>query len=218
VSADPSPARHDLVWLRGGAEVRLAEPGRARDVERWIALGRPAVARRLDASVPPGHVALGISLPAAAGRARIALSVPPGAIARIAPPPRLAEAVPSAPVGWRRALGALDAEAAAAGVALHLHGSLAWQHLTGEAYLREGSDVDLLVAAAGDGGPARALALLARWAAHAAPRLDGELLLGGGRGVAWRELLGAPVRVLVKASASVALEPVASALARGGGP
>lgn len=214
MAAERGPGRHALVWIRPGwrAAVRAADPARADDVGRWLALDRPAVARRRDPGMSGGEVALGIALPAAQGRARVALAAPAGAVARVAPPVPLAEALASAPPGWRAPLAALAGEARRAGLLLRVYGSLAWEHLTGEPYLHDGSDVDLIVPGATDGERVRALALLGAWAAHACPRLDGELDLGAGRGVAWRELLARPPRVLVKAGGSVTLEPLAEAL------
>lgn len=202
--------RHDLVWLAPGAagRVRVAEPARARDVERWLADGRPAVVARRPEDLGREDLALGIALPAARGRARLALLAPRAAVARVARPLRLAEALASAPAAWRGPLAALDDEARRAGITLRVFGSLAWQRLTGEAYLREGSDVDLLVPGADGEQRARALALLSRWAGRVEPRLDGELLLGGGRAVAWREVLARPARILVKTAGAPRLEPL----------
>ena len=221
MAADPGPARHALAWIRPDrrAAVRAADPAHQADAARWLALDRPAVARRRDPATAPGEVALGIVLPAARGRARVALVAPSDAVARVAPPLRLAETLASAPPAWAAPLAALEAEAHRAGIVLRVYGSLAWQHLTGEAYLRPGSDVDLIAPGASEAERARSLALLGRWAAHASPRLDGEIDLGAGRAVAWRELLAPRARVLVKAGASVTLEPLAEALggSAGGG-
>ncbi len=212
--ADGGPARHARVWIRPDRlrAVRAAEPAHDADVARWIALGRPAVARRRDAGMAPDDVALAIALPAEQGRSRIALAAPASAIARVAPPLRLAEALASAPPEWAGPLSGLVAEAGAAGVVLRVYGSLAWQHLTGEAYLRPGSDVDLIAPGGTGAERARSLALLRPWEAHACPRLDGELDLGEGRAAAWRELLSRAARVLVKGSDSVSLEPLATVL------
>jgi phosphoribosyl-dephospho-CoA transferase len=202
-------SRHDLVWLDPGSadEVRVADPAWRPEVLAWLDLAHPAVVRRPDPPVPPGQVALGIALPARLGRRRIALSAPPGAVARVARPLPLAEAIPSGPAAWSGPLRELEREARAAQLLLRVYGSLSWQHLTGERYLHEGSDLDLLVEGVSFADRSRALALLAPWAGHRTPRLDGELLLGGGRAAAWRELLAGPARVLVKSSSSVALEP-----------
>jgi phosphoribosyl-dephospho-CoA transferase len=204
-----TPARHDRVWLRPGwrafLRVRLSAAASAA-ADEWLARGLPAVAARREVASGDA-IPLGIALP---GRRRIALAVAPEAIARTAPPLLLSEAIPSAPAEWRAALTSLDVAAQARGLSLRLHGSLAWQHLSGDAYVGPESDVDLLVAPRSADGLAAALALLA---AHPSPpRLDGEVLLPGGRGVAWRELLAGSDRLLVKSTGGVALEPARTAL------
>lgn len=214
MGGEGAPRRHALAWIRPGdrAAVRPDDPAHADEVARWLARGLPAVVRRRDPSIRAHEVALAIVLPNALGRARIALVAPAEAVERIGAPIALAEAIRSAPDAWVPPLAALDAEARREGIVLRAYGSLAWQHLTGEAYLRPGSDVDLLAPGAGADERARSLAVLGRWAAHAEPRLDGEVELGGGRAAAWRELLGRPARVLVKSAGSVTIEDAADAL------
>ena len=102
--------------------------------------------------------------------------------------------------------------ARAAGLVLRVHGSLAWQHLSGEPHVTERSDVDLLVRPRDAAELDAALALLRAHARLGGPRLDGEILLPGDRGVAWRELAGRSERVLVKSGTAVALEPRRGAL------
>jgi phosphoribosyl-dephospho-CoA transferase len=81
-----------------------------------------------------------------------------------------------------------------------------WQHLSGIPYLTPASDVDLLVRPRDAVELRSALALLAASGPAGAPRLDGEVQLPDGRGVAWRELAARPDRVLVKSARGVALE------------
>jgi phosphoribosyl-dephospho-CoA transferase len=219
--SDPArPARHDLVWLAPGWEGALAAPlaADARAAARaWTDRGRPAVAARRDGPAP-GAVALGIALPPGGTLRRIALSVEPGAIARVSPPVALGAALASAPAPWRLPLAALAREAAALGLVLRVYGSLSWQHLSGAPYLTAASDVDLLVRVRDAGELRRALDLLRERAREGNPRLDGEILLPAGRGVAWRELARAPERILVKSRDAVALAPtraVLGALAEG---
>lgn len=74
-----------------------------------------------------------------------------------------------------------------------------WQTLTGEGHVRPTSDLDLLVAVAGQRQAAEAAGLLARQEPDLTFRLDGELSFAGLGEVQWREfLLGAP-EVLLKA-------------------
>jgi phosphoribosyl-dephospho-CoA transferase len=162
----------------------------------------------------PGEdgLALGVALPPGGAGRRAALQVAPGTLARLAPPLLLAEAIPSAPADWRPALAHLEAEARRGGLALHLYGSLSWQHLTGLPYLHAGSDVDLLVRPGDAAALDRALALLAAREGQQ-PRLDGEVVVGGAA-VAWRELWAAPARLLVKEEDGASLVPRAALLSR----
>jgi phosphoribosyl-dephospho-CoA transferase len=214
VRADAGPARHDLVWLAPGWTGALASPlapAVRAPLEGWFGVGRPAVASR-PARPAPGAIALGVALPPGGPERRVALVVRAAAVERFAPPLTLAEALDSAPGSWRGPLAALDRAASAAGLTARVHGSLAWQHVSGARYLTPASDVDLLLAVATARDLGVALRLLAERAAGIAPRLDGELLLPGGRGVAWRELAARPARILVKSLAGVALERTRDAL------
>jgi phosphoribosyl-dephospho-CoA transferase len=216
---DGGPRRHDRVWLGGrwGALLRthLAPPLREA-AAAWIAAGRPFVATRRDPARPEA-VALGLALAPGAPVRRVALAVDPAAVVRVAPPLALRDVLPSAPAAWREPLAALDRAARAAGLALRVHGSLAWQHLSGAAHVGPSSDVDLL-ARPRDAAALRALlALLEGAEGRGGPRLDGEVILPGERGVAWRELRSGSARVLVKDGADVALLPRATALGGFGG-
>lgn len=213
MSAEAAPARHDLVWLgpSWGEAVRGALEPRARAaLAEWFGRGLPAIACRRDASCGDA-LPLGVAL-SGTPRWRVSLLVDRGAVARVAPPPSLREAAESAPGAWRAPLVAIDRAARDEGLLVRVYGSLAWQHLSGRAYVAEGSsDVDLLVGPRNADELRRALALL-RARGDGVPRLDGEVLLPRGRAVAWRELAAGRARVLVKGPACVGLEPVAAAL------
>jgi phosphoribosyl-dephospho-CoA transferase len=207
------PPRHARVWLAPGWRSALRAPippALLAHAEAWLARGLPLVAARRDAR-DPAAVALGLALPGA-GKRRVALLVSPAAVARVAPPLRLAAALGSAPAAWRTPLAALDTEARAAGLTLGVYGSLAWQHLSGAPFVTAASDVDLLAPARTPAERDAALALLRRHAADRAPALDGELLLPGGRAVAWREALTGAGRLLVKSADGVSLEPAGAVL------
>jgi phosphoribosyl-dephospho-CoA transferase len=204
--------RHDLAWLGPRWRQSLLTPLAAEDeaaVAAWIERDRPAVVCRRAPGARAGSVALGIAL-SGPGR-RLAFTVGEEAVVRRAGPLRLREAAVSAPPAWRAPLAALDMALAGVGTSAGVYGSLAWQHLVGEPYLRESSDVDLLLSLV---GPASLWDGLDVLDAHDGDpvRLDGEVLLGGGQAVAWRELARRPARVLVKSVDGVALLPVAEAL------
>lgn len=212
--ADAAPRRHDLVWLgrRWEGALRAAPPpGAAAPLAAWIAAGRPLVVTRQDPARPEA-LALGLARPPGAAPRRIALAVDLGAVTRVAPPLALRAALASAPPAWRGTLAALDAAARGAGLTLRVHGSLAWQHLSGERHLTGASDVDLLARPRDAARLGALLALLAAAEGRGGPRLDGEVILPGERGVAWRELAGGAGSLLVKSAAGVHLLPRTAAL------
>jgi phosphoribosyl-dephospho-CoA transferase len=213
-------SRHDLAWLtpRGWERACAGAPaGACEAIASWGRAGWPAVVTRAHADPGPGRVALGIALPprpADGSKPRIALSSAVGDIGRTCPALALADAIEAAPSGWQKALAALDEEAADAGLDLRVYGSLAFQALTGQAYVTATSDIDLLLHPAAAPDYRHALALLARHA-RILP-LDGEIVCGGGQAVAWKELAAAQhgqARVLAKSLQGIALVTVDSLLA-----
>jgi phosphoribosyl-dephospho-CoA transferase len=213
-------SRHDLAWLtpRGWERAGEDAPASVRAaIASWRRAGWPAVVTRAHADLGPEQVALGIALPprpADGSKPRIALGCGAGDIERTAPALALADAIDAAPSGWCKPLAALDEEAAGAGLSLRVYGSLAFQALTGQAYVGATSDIDLLLHPAGAHDYRHALALLARHA-RVLP-LDGEIVFGGGQAVAWKELAAAPhgqARVLAKSLSGIALVTVDSLLA-----
>jgi len=208
------PSRHDLVWLRPrwrGSLLSSLSPDAAALAQGWLDRGLPAVTSRLDARAAAGAVTLGIALPPAPERRRVSFTVAWEAVAAVARPLRLCGVLRSAPAPFQPALESLCADARAVGLSLGVYGSLAWQHLSGDPYLREGSDVDLLVEPQTQSELSRALELLGSRASLSRPRLDGELVLGG-CGFSWRELLSSPRRVLMKSPASVSLVSLSEVL------
>jgi phosphoribosyl-dephospho-CoA transferase len=199
--------RHALAYLRApGWSEHLAcplDPAVLDAARSWFAAGRPAVVRRY-ASGETGGVPLGIPLPPQQGKRRLALRVGDAAVAKIAPPVALEAAIAAAPAAWAPRLRELDRRLAAAGVAARVYGSLAWQRLTGEAYVTPDSDVDLLLEPATHGELDACLQVLAEYAGGP-PRIDGEILLPSGAGVAWRELAARPREVLARSLAGVRL-------------
>lgn len=206
--AASKPSRHARAWLdRQTWRQYLHSSHDARTfaaLEDWIAKGRSTVARRRDSDAGP-ECPLAIALPLAEDRARIAFVVDARAIVRVAPPLRLDEVIASSPRAWQAALRDLAARAERIDVSLHVYGSLAWQHITGEPCVTPQSDVDLLWTASDESQIERALDLLVAWERDSGLHADGELLLPDGSACAWRELLSRPERVLVKSDAGVAM-------------
>jgi phosphoribosyl-dephospho-CoA transferase len=207
--------RHRLVWLDPAALDALSLSDHAdRDAVRdWLAAGHPAVVRRSE--VDTGHdVPLGIPLPTRLGRRRVALRARPNAILRTGAMPLLSETADAAPLGWRPFVHRVATALGACGAAVHVFGSLGWQALTGEAYLRLSSDIDILIQPAPGFDAGTVLGMLHELAGMTEPRLDGELVLDSDRAVSWRELLTDAEKLLVRSSAGVSLEDRESFLGR----
>jgi phosphoribosyl-dephospho-CoA transferase len=168
-------------------------------VAGWADAGWPLVVRRAACGDEAGTIPLGLPLPRALGKRRLATALRPCAIDAVAPPTPLWMARSAAPANWKPAIDAL----LALDPDVRTFGSLAWQRLTGLAYLGEDSDLDLLwdlPEADRLNGLLEAIAAIER---QAPMRLDGEVL-GRAGGVNWREL-EAGGEVLVKSLAGVCL-------------
>lgn len=210
-------SRHDLVWLTpagwSAALARAPAPQHAA-LLTWRDHDWPAVVRRQEPGVDDATVCLGIPLPRTFGvRQRLALTASRGAIARVQAPVALADALAVAPPQWLAALVAM--QRAFAAFDLRVVGSLAMETLTGQAYLRAESDIDVLLQ------PRTMLELhagatLLEQHAGWLP-LDGEIVFPDGDAVAWKEWIAARrdrARVLVKSLRSVRLSEPADLAAR----
>jgi phosphoribosyl-dephospho-CoA transferase len=137
------------------------------------------------------------------GKRRISALIESTAVCRRSASPFLVETLPYASTPWAAALCSLANDLTAREVEARAFGSLAWQYFAADPsiiYFTPESDVDLLLRPARWACAQNALDALESFASRhpAAPRLDGEILLPGGEGVAWRELRGRPAKVLVK--------------------
>ncbi len=212
-----TPPRHHLVWLEAATWSRHLlhdlPAGQMTAAQSWFERGHPAVARRRQPDEDSAGITLGIPLPPDRGRARIAFRMAPGAIQLIEAPPPLRGVIRSAPLPWRDPLMRLAAGADALGVTLQVYGSLLWQHLTGEAHITAHSDIDLLFRAVHEQQLHATLKLLQAWQRDTGLCADGELLLHANRAVAWRELLNASPRVMLKSGTAVSLATRSDVLA-----
>ncbi|RQS87996.1 malonate decarboxylase holo-[acyl-carrier-protein] synthase [Burkholderia seminalis] len=175
-------------------------------VRAWAGRGWPLIVRRASPDeAGAGRVPLGMPLPPAAGKRRIALNVAADALATVGPLPALADVLGAAPDAWHVPLRALDALGARCGVQGRVFGSLAWQALTGEPYLGPSSDLDIVFPLPDAASLRPLLDGLAAIDAHAPMRIDGELLRADGAGVNWRELHARRPEVAVKTAVAVEL-------------
>jgi len=196
--------RHTLVWVGFAERERMyglaTDEIRRHTLRRWFINDWPLVVRRPDVGVRAGSIALGLPLPPAEGKRRLGFELPENAIARWSPPLRVCDAAPRLPPAWAESLGALGEQAAQYGVTLCVFGSVAWQALTGLAYLTARSDVDLWWQPGDMDQLENVVAIIARWEQRHGVRADGEIVFPCGAAVAWREWqVSAPNdRVLVK--------------------
>jgi phosphoribosyl-dephospho-CoA transferase len=211
-------ARHDLLWLSGEgwhqalASIPADAAGAGAAIARWREADWPVIVRRADAGLGPEQVSVGIALPPAEDgrKLRIACRAGLDTVRRHASPLPLAQVAQCATMlpSWHAPLAALARNADKQGIALRVYGSAALQAITGQPFLRDSSDIDLLVRPRAVAELDAALALLREHATKLP--LDGEIVFPGGRAVAWKELLaareGSPAsRVLVKEMARVSL-------------
>ena len=193
--------RHDWVWL--GPEPGLPDLAEIRD--HWEA-GLPFIVGHNPPSMERDRLHLGLALP---DKRRMGFSGAVSGIVRHRPPLSLEEVLPRVPQGWLPALEHLAILLKGAGLEVGVYGSAAWQALTGASYVRETSDLDLLLAPCTGDQLRAALAILGSMEGGR-PRLDGEIVLPDGRAVAWREAARASSTLLVKTRREVALVPRAA--------
>ena len=202
--------RHTLVTLTAaGWDAACArDPALAADplVRAWAERGWPLIVRRASPDeADAGRVPLGLPLPPSAGKRRIALNAAADALATVRPLPALSDVLAAAPDAWRAPLRELDALGTRCGVQGRVFGSLAWQALTGERYLSDASDLDIVFPLPDAASLAALLDGLAALDARAPMRIDGELLRDDGAGVNWRELHARLPEVAVKTAIAVEL-------------
>lgn len=203
--------RHQLAWLGdvGWAQV-LAQPRdplAAACVAHWAASHLPLVVTQ------QGPVAtvlsLGLPAPVRWQRRRIAVSVRRDGVSFLGAFPAAREVAPLVPRRSRAAWLDVCDMLARLGVPARVHGSHGWEHLTGEIYLRPGSDLDLHVSVETP-AVADAVADCLAAADPKLPRLDGELVFPDGGAIAWREWsafrAGDVDEVLVKRLRGVSME------------
>ena len=222
--------RHHLLWIarphHDAVSAGIPDRSLRSIVADWLAAGWPLVVCQQSTGQvcygPLERVAVGMPLPLAQGRRRISLMVAPQSIAGSAPPPLLHDVIPRLPQSRRAALLQLARRTDSIELAVRVYGSMAWEALTGCAYLTPHSDIDLLCQPSTPKQLATAIAMLARWEAESGVRADGEILFGDDDAVAWREWMREErrsdedhsARVLVKAASGPRLESPCSLLAR----
>jgi phosphoribosyl-dephospho-CoA transferase len=192
--AEHPVARHTLAYVAPEAWPAMVAAETDPVVLDWAVAGRPAMVRRPACGDGDDTLPLGLPLPPALGKRRVALRCPRNAVARTAPPPLLRDAAAEAPERWQATilrLLALDP-------ASRCFGSLAWRRLTGLPYLCEQSDLDLILQCASREDADAISAALTDIDAAAPMRVDAELVSPGGAAVHWREWRGGAREVVAK--------------------
>jgi phosphoribosyl-dephospho-CoA transferase len=184
-------------------------------VGTWADRGWPVIVRRPAEAEDPGLVPIGLPLPPAAGKRRIALLLPPDGVLQRASPPFLRAAARVADPSWRSTIASILALGARMGVEPSAFGSLLWQHQTGLTYLSPHSDLDVLWPIPPDFDVFSLVFSIAEIQRGASLRIDGEVVFPDGSAVNWRELWNALVTtdlamVLAKTMEGVRLLDIAS--------
>lgn len=205
-------ARHDLAWLTGDgwrdllAAAPHGTPAHAA-IARWAAANWPLIVRRRDATSDASVACLGLAAPPEptnGAKLRLPLRVPARQVARHRAPLPLDAVVHALPARWQAPFSRLAG--ATLSLDLRVFGSLALQALTGQAYLRDASDIDLLFRPRDSAELDLGTLLLASFLDELP--LDGEIIFPSGQAVAWKEWFtarGHTERVLVKSQSSVKL-------------
>lgn len=203
-------ARHCFVWPAVDAVAGVSQCGTGTPdpnvIRDWLSTGRPAIVRRRLEDDAAESLPVGVALPNAYGRRRIAFQIDPSQIIRSSPAPDILQVIDTAPYEWRPALKRITEDSRDDCRTVRVYGSLAWQALTGLAYLTGTSDLDLLVDVESKQDIDWALSHFEKWNAQAPMRIDGEIVLPGGGGISWRELARGERSVLVKRAERVGIE------------
>ncbi|WAC73751.1 malonate decarboxylase holo-[acyl-carrier-protein] synthase [Roseateles sp. SL47] len=181
--------RHQIAWLSDDGWRRVLGrcwEGDAQEcVEHWAKRRLPLVVTRQPEYLSEGCLALGLSAPARWSRRRLMLQVPRSEVAYFDEFPLLDRIAPQLPGTARASAIALAEALAREGITTRAYGSFGWQAMTGLAYARAGSDLDLWMNVSGTAEADAAVTCLAGWSGSV--RLDGELVFPGEGAVAWRE-------------------------------
>jgi phosphoribosyl-dephospho-CoA transferase len=173
-------------------------------------IGWPVIVRRRMPCDDPSMVPIGVPLPPAAAKLRIALTVPIEGVIGRSTSVSLESAARAAPSVWKPTISRLASLGAKHGVEPTAFGSLMWQHQTGLRYLSAQSDLDVLWPVSANSEMLSLLLGIAKIEQASPVHIDGEIVFPDGRAVNWRELYqalrgDASAAVLVKSIDRVAL-------------
>jgi len=193
-SSDPW-RRHDLVRVAPDAWASaLADCPSAAEtplLRTWADKGWPAIIRRRAEREDPRLAPVGVPLPPAAGKRRVALLIPPDGVLGRSRPPLLRAAASVANSSWRSTIASILDLGERIGTEPSVFGGLMWQHQTGLTYLSPRSDLDLLWPIPRGFDVLSLVSGLAKIQSDAPMRIDGEIIFPDGGAVHWQELRNA---------------------------
>jgi phosphoribosyl-dephospho-CoA transferase len=198
--------RHDLVHVAPGAWTAALAAHSLDEMPllpQWADRGWPVIVRRRLESEAPDVVPVGVPLPPAAGKSRIALNIPQAAVIARAAPTSLRTVAHKAAPAWQPSIAALIALGERHGIEPAAFGSLLWEHHTGLTYLSATSDLDVIWSVHAGCNIANLLDGIAQIERAAPMRIDGEIVFSQAIAANWRELhkaLGGhgPADILIK--------------------
>lgn len=188
--------RHSFVRFQESLLRKEAEAGRlsfltegerrfAGEFWRWVKEGFPFVVRR--PCWVEDRICVGLALPPAEGKLRLAWELPIAAVEEVILPPRWEEFGEEGRL--RGVVDALRGRGEGEELAFRVFGSYAWERLTGLSYTHEESDVDLLLFLDGREEWERGRKFLEKVVWPEKPRVDLEIVLRGDGAFLWREFL-----------------------------
>lgn len=205
----PLPAqRHHLIALKSAAWDQVLadlEPSSHayQCLRQWQARHWPLVVSRQPGELHSGQLQVGIPLPTDWGRQRLSLIVPQAQSLSWGAFPPAHEAQTLLPLPLAQDWLALCQQLQTQGCTAQVYGSYGWELITEQGYVREGSDLDLLLPVQSGAQADRVVEILTEASQiPGLPRLDGELLFADDAAIAWREWQqwrsGASNKVMVK--------------------
>jgi phosphoribosyl-dephospho-CoA transferase len=195
--------RHDLVWLMP-LEGKIPERDEDALIYDWIRKERPFVVRRREDS-NQDHIPLGFQRLNSHHKQKISLSVTQDKITKKSQPLQLSEILNILPSSVLDGIEKLLLWAHRIDLQPQIYGSFSWQALTGEPYVTENSDLDLLWHIKRPDHIPALLDYLSLAQRKIPLRIDGEIIFPSHQAVAWRELQMSTQNVLVKTTNRVEL-------------
>jgi len=188
--------RHQLVWLNQSPVA--IEPRAQKACDEWFESGLPFIATRQTSDY---ELRLGFCTPRETNDAspqRIGVVARKDSIARLSPPPLLAEAITQ----FKILKGIRDF---AETQCFHLYGSYLWELLTEQPYTTPTSDLDLFIVLEHAQEIPGVIACFQKLDCRLPIRVDGEVSIQGLGEINWRELAASTETLLLKTTTGVRL-------------